>query len=68
MTDFMSRKPVPGDLSSAEGVEDLHVLCIEEEIINAHTIVTATQQNPILKRVLQYTVYGWPQDAQQVDF
>ena len=42
LADFVSRKPSPGDLSSAEGVEDLRVLCIEEERIDAHTIVTAT--------------------------
>ena len=64
MADFMSRKPVPGDLLR---VEDLHILCIEEELIDAHTIVTVIQQDPILKRVLQHTVYGWPQNAQQID-
>ena len=64
MADFMSRNPISGPASQAETIDDAQVLFIEEELIDAQTIIAETKKDPVLSKVLQFTVNGW---AEKVD-
>lgn len=60
--DFMSRKPVQ-DAPSVDELVESQVLFIESEVVSATTLATETSNDPVLKRVLQYTLNGWPQSV-----
>ena len=62
--DFMSRQPGPGAPCSDE-VADEQVLFIESEVINADTVATETQRDPILKTVWHHVLNGWPETIDQ---
>ena len=60
MADFMSRKPTSGESSREEMLDEAQVLFVEEEIIDADTIISETKKDPVLSRVLKFTLNGWP--------
>ena len=62
IADFMSRKPVPGVPSPAE-LTDEQVLFVETEVTNASSVSAETQRDPVLKKALQYTLNGWPENT-----
>ena len=64
MADFMSRNPISSPAGQAETIDDAQVLFIEEELIDAQTIIAETKKDPVLSKVLQFTVNGW---AEKVD-
>ena len=64
LADFLSRKPMEGQPSTDEKV-DVQVLFTEteHEVVNAATIVAETRKDPVLKKVLQHTIHGWPETS-----
>eukprot|EP00117_Sycon_ciliatum_P047528 scpid79697/ scgid33944/ Uncharacterized protein K02A2.6 len=67
MADFMSRKPVSESLVSEAEMEETQVLFIEDELIDAQTIVGEIKSDPVLSQVLHYTLNGWPEKVNNVD-
>ena len=67
LADFMSRKPVPGSPSTEELV-DVQVLFVDNEIVNAASVVAETKRDPVLRKVLQYTRNGWPESIADQTF
>ena len=58
--DFLSRKPVKGEPSTAEQVT-VKVIFIEgEQIVNSTMVAMETKKDKVLSRVLNYTKNGWP--------
>lgn len=56
--DFLSRSPIEGNASSEEK-ETVQVLFTNEEVIKAEVVASETRKDPILKKVLYYTRFGW---------
>ena len=64
--DFLSRQPVMADEPSDNEKVTVQVLLVESgEIIKAHTVKTETENDPILKKVLNYVQNGWPMDISE---
>ena len=61
--DFMSRKPTSGESSREEMLDEAQVLFVEEEIIDAKTIISETKKDPVLSRVLKFTLNDWPEST-----
>ena len=58
--DYLSRKPMSGDPTRDEMVEQ-QVLFVQEEseIIRAATVAAETKRDVVLKKVLHFTINGW---------
>ena len=60
--DYLSRLPIGSEGSSegADGVKLINTLQIESLPMNVDQVRKATQKDPILSRVLQFVMTGWP--------
>lgn len=56
--DYLSRSPVEGK-PTIEEKETVQVLFTQEEVIKADVVASETRKDPVLKKVLFYTRYGW---------
>lgn len=62
----MSRKPVVGTPTQAE-LGDISVLFIEEKLIDATSVMEATQADLVLKKMYHYTEHGWPSSVTDIE-
>lgn len=64
--DFLSRKPIATEPSSAEQVT-VNVMFIEgDQFVNASVVAMETKKDPLLSKVLHYTQHGWPEHPEPV--
>ena len=61
--DFLSRKLIEGEPTSAETVTSNVLFVDTDNIVKAQTVRSETRKDPVLYRVLQFTKNGWPSEV-----
>ncbi|PFX28231.1 Transposon Tf2-6 polyprotein [Stylophora pistillata] len=64
--DFLSRKPIDAEPSSAEQVTVSVMLIEGDQFVNASVVAVETKKDPLLSKVLRYTQNGWPERPEQI--
>ena len=64
--DMLSRlpRPVKHDGTETSELSDMFALTMSETLLNAELVANHTRKDPILSKVLEYTLNGWPKNLQ----